>query len=181
MKAILFKNAWGLLLLLAACAPAIHVATEPAAGFQLSNYGTFAFYEVDASGDGLGPAYQPQLDDLQREIAKQLESRGLTRAASDPDLLVNLGVVVNEEVQTRETNLRSDPPNYIGQRRYTWRSKEVVVGRYKEGTVSVHLVDSDRNELVWQGTAEAILRSKPAKLQEQIAAAMEKLFSQVPQ
>jgi len=42
-------------------------------------------------------------------------------------------------------------------------------------------VDSDRNELVWQGTAEAILRSKPAKLQAQIAEAMEKLFSQVPQ
>ena len=168
------------LLLVASCSPVIEVATEPAAGFQLSDYRTFAFYEVDASGDGLGPEYQPQLDDLQQEITKQLESRGLARAASDPDLLINLGVVVNEEVQTRETNLRSDPPNYIGQRRYTWRSKEVEVGRYKEGTVSVHLVDSDRNELMWQGTAEAILRSKPAKLQEQIAEAMEKLFSQVP-
>ena len=32
--------------------------------------------------------------------------------------------------------------------RYTWRSREVEVGRYREGTVSVHLVDSDRNELV---------------------------------
>ena len=171
--------AW--LLLLASCSPVIEVATAPAADFKLSDYKTFAFYEVDASGDGLGPAYQPQVDYLQQEITKQLESRGLTRAASDPDLLINLGVVVNEEVQTRETDLRSDPPNYIGQRRYTWRSKEVEVGRYKEGTVSVHLVDSDRNELVWQGTAEAILRSKPAKLQAQIAEAMEKLFSQVPQ
>lgn len=181
MKVIFSKSVWLPLLLLVACAPAIHIASEPADSFRLSNYETFAFYEVDASGDGLSPEYQPQIDYLQQEIAEQLESRGLTRAASEPELLVNLGVVVDEEVQTRETDLRSDPPNYIGQRRYTWRSKEVEVGRYKEGTVSVHLVDSDLNELVWQGTAEAILRSKPAKVQEQIAEAMEKLFSQVPQ
>lgn len=170
--------AW--LLLLASCSPVIEVATEPAANFQLSDYKTFAFYEVDTSGDGLEEAYQPQIEFMQQEIAEQLGKRGLTRTDADPDLLINLGVVVNEEVQTRETNLRSDPPNYIGQRRYTWRSKEVEVGRYKEGTVSVHLVDNDRNELVWQGTAEAILRSKPEKLQEQITRGMEKLFSLVP-
>lgn len=169
-----------LLLLLAACSPAIEVTTEPAAEFQLSDYKTFDFYEVDASGDGLGDAYQPQIDYLKQEVAEQLSKRGLTRATSEPDLLVNLGVVVEEEVQTRETNIRSDPPQYIGQRRYTWRSKEVEVGRYKEGTVSVHLVDSDRNELVWQGTAETLLRSKPDKLQEQITKGMEKLFSLVP-
>ncbi|WP_345157830.1 DUF4136 domain-containing protein [Pontibacter saemangeumensis] len=180
MRKTCFKCILPLLLLLGACAPAIQVKTEPAADFRLSDYKTFAFYEVDASGDGLGDSYQPQIDYLQQEIAAQLGKRGLTRTNADPDLLINIGVVVDEEVQTRETNLRSDPPNYIGQRRYTWRSKEVEVGRYKEGTVSVHLVDRDRNELVWQGTAETILRSKPEKLQEQIADGMEKLFRLVP-
>lgn len=169
-----------LLVAVVSCSPAIQVTTEPAAGFQLSDYETFAFYDVDASGDGLGDAYQPQVDYLKQEVAKQLGRRGLTRSASEPDLLVNLGVVVEEEVQTRETDIRSDPPQYIGQRRYTWRSKEVEVGRYKEGTVSVHLVDRGRNELVWQGTAETILRSKPDKLQEQMAKGMEKLFGLVP-
>jgi hypothetical protein len=164
-----------------ACTPNVQVSSEPATGFHLSDYKTFDFFEVDASGDGLGDAYQSQVAYIQEEIVRQLESRGLTRTTTEPDLLVNLGVVVEEQVQTRETNLRSDPPNYIGQRRYTWRAREVEVGRYREGTVSVHLVDSDRNELVWHGTAEAILAGKPEKLQKQISEGMQELISQVPQ
>ena len=170
-----------LALFLAACAPAIQVNTEPAAGFQLSDYETFAFYDVDASGDALGPNYQTQINYLQQEITEELEKRGLRRTTSDPDLLINLGIVVNEQVQTRETDLITDPPLYIGQRRYTWRSREVEVGRYREGTVSVHLVDNDRNELVWRGTAEAVLKSKPAKLQAQISEGVTQLFQQLPQ
>ncbi|WP_237144095.1 DUF4136 domain-containing protein [Pontibacter pamirensis] len=155
--------------------------TEPAPGFQLSNYETFAFYEVEASGEGLTPAYQTQVQYLQQAISDQLEARGLTQTTSDPDLLINLGIVVTEEVQTRQTDIRSDPPNYIGQRRYTWRSREVEVGRYREGTVSVHLVDNEQNELVWRGAAEAILQRKQAKLQEQIVKGVEEMFQAIPQ
>ncbi|GAB3532041.1 hypothetical protein GCM10027443_15230 [Pontibacter brevis] len=155
--------------------------TEPAPGFQLSNYNTFAFYEVEASGEGLSPAYRTQVQYLQQAISDQLEARGLTQSTSEPDLLINLGIVVTEEVQTRETDIRSDPPNYIGQRRYTWRSREVEVGRYREGTVSVHLVDNERNELVWRGRAEAILQRKQAKLQEQIVEGVEEMFRGIPQ
>lgn len=181
MKTSCFQYILPLLLLLAGCAPAIQVNTEPAPDFRLGEYSTFAFYDVDASGEGLGANYQPQVQYLQQKIAEQLVARGLAPSNTNPDLLINLGVVVNEEVQTRETNIISDPPIYIGQRRYTWRSKEVEVGRYREGTVSVHLVDNDRNELVWRGMAEAILKSKEAKLQEQIARGVEEMFREIPQ
>lgn len=170
-----------LVFFLTACSPSIQVNTEPAPGFRLSDYNTFAFYEVDASGEGLSPAYRTQVQYIQQEIAEQLEARGLAYSASQPDLLINLGIVVTEEVQTRETDVISDPPLYVGQRRYTWRSREVEVGRYREGTVSVHLVDNSRNELVWRGRAEAILASKQAKLHEQIAQGVEEMFQEIPQ
>lgn len=170
-----------LLLFLTACSPSIQVNTEPAAGFRLSDYRTFAFYEVEASGEGLSPTYQTQVQYIQQEISEQLEARGLTHTTSEPDLLINLGIVVTEEVQTRETDVISDPPVYVGQRRYTWRSREVEVGRYREGTVSVHLVDNARNELVWRGRAEAILQSREARLQEQIAQGIEEMFQEIPQ
>lgn len=181
MKTSYFQYILALLLLLAGCAPAIKVNTEPATDFRLSAYNTFAFYDVDASGEALSPNYQPQVQYIQQKIREQLEARGLTYSTSEPDLLINLGIVVDEEVQTRETNIITDPPMYIGQRRYTWRSREVEVGRYREGTVSVHLVDNERNELVWRGTAEAILQSKEAKLQEQIARGVEEMFREIPQ
>lgn len=169
------------LFLLTGCSPSIQVNTEPAPGFQLSNYRTFAFYEVEASGEGLTPAYRTQVQYLQQAISDKLEARGLTQSTSDPDLLINLGIVVTEEVQTRQTDIRSDPPNYIGQQRYTWRSREVEVGRYREGTVSVHLVDNDRNELVWRGMAEAVLQRKQQKLQAQIVEGVDEMFREIPQ
>ncbi len=166
---------------LAGCRPAIQVATEPAPDFRLSQYKTFAFFDMDAASEkGIGQAYPSELGYLRQAIARQLKQRGLTQTNANPDLLINLGIVVEEKIQTRETNILTDPPQYIGQRRYTWRSREIEVGRYQEGTVSVDLVNSARNELVWQGTAEAILKSKPAKLQEQLHRGVAKMFRDVP-
>jgi hypothetical protein len=181
MKKALFRYSWLLFVLLViSCSPAT-VTSMPEAGFGLSRYQTFSFLEVDASGDGLGQEYQTQVSYLQEEIARQLELRGLKQAdLSDAGLLINLGIVVDEEVQIRKTDIITDPPQYIGQRRYTWQSREVEVGRYNVGTVSVHLVDRERNELVWQGTAERIISDKPRKLREQIAKGMQKLVAAIP-
>ena len=163
------------------CASSTKITSEPEQGFGLSRYQTFAFMESDFSGDGPGRSYQPQVDYLQEEIAKQLTSRGLRPGkSSEADLLINLGIVVEEEVQTRETSIVTDPPRYIGQRRYTWQSREVEVGRYNVGTVSVHLIDRERNAMVWHGTAERILSDKPEKLREQIAKGIEKLVGSIP-
>jgi hypothetical protein len=170
-----------LLIFMAACRPSTSITSEPAPGFSLTSYQRFAFMDVDASGAGLGTAYQTQVDFLQQEIARQLELRGLQAGPSEEaDLLVNLGIVVDEQVQTRNTDIISDPPRYIGQRRYTWQSREVEVGRYNRGTVSVHLVDRERNELLWQGTAERVISDNPDKLREQIAKGMEKLVGSIP-
>ena len=170
-----------LLVLLAACSSIKVLPSEAETGFRLSNYQTFDFYELDASGDALGENYLPQVELIKQEITANLEQRGLRRSATNPDLLINLGIVAKEQVQTRQTDIRSDPPHYIGQRRYTWKSREVEVGRYTEGTLSVHLVDRARNEMVWRGAAESIVPQKPEKQQQRIKEGVQKLLSEVPQ
>ncbi len=170
-----------LVTVLLACSPVRVLRTEPADNFSLSNYRTFDFYEVETGGDALSSEYQQGVALLKQEISSRLQARGLTQKSDDPDLRVNLGIVVNQKVQTRQTDIRSDPPNYIGQRRYTWKSREVEVGRYKQGTVSVHLVDPRKNELVWQGAAEGVVPEKKAKLQKTISQGAEALLSRIPQ
>jgi hypothetical protein len=151
--------------------------TEASAGFALGQYKTFGFYEVSPQGDTVAPSYRHQVELLKNAIRQQLSAKGLTFAPSDPDLLVNIGVVTREKVQTRQTDFRTDAPRYIGQRRYSWRSEEVEVGRYKEGTVSVHLVDRQNNALVWKGVVEAIIPRREARLQKTIHAGVAKLFA----
>jgi hypothetical protein len=149
---------------------------EAAGGFALPHYKTFGFYEVKTNGEPADQPYQHQVNMLQSAIREQLTAKGLTYSPTDPDLLVNIGVVTREKVQTRQTDFRTDAPRYIGQRRYSWRSEEVAVGRYKEGTVTVDLVDRGKNALVWKGIVEAIIPRKEAQLQKTIAAGVTKLF-----
>ncbi|AKD05229.1 DUF4136 domain-containing protein [Pontibacter korlensis] len=179
LKLTVLSGIW--CLFLAACSPVRVLESEADEGFRLSNYKTFNFFEVETSGEALQP-YASQLDYLKQEIVQQLEQRGLQQSSSEPDLNINLGVVVAEKVQTRQTNILTDPPFYIGQRRYTWKSRDVEVGRYQQGTLSLHLVDNARNELVWQGAAEgAVPDDNAAKLQERIREGVQKLIQEIPQ
>lgn len=149
--------------------------------FSISNYKTFSFYEVNTGGDAIGPNKVNNLNLLRESINRQLEQKGLKLVADNPDLLVNIGIVVNEEVQTRETSFANpaDRTYYMGQRNYSWQSQEVEVGKYRNGSVTVHLVDRAANKLVWKGTAESVLPEKEKNVPALIDEAMKSLFEKV--
>ena len=150
-------------------------------GFSISNYKTFGFFQVDASGDGIGPNYTTNLDLLKKAIASQLEAKGLKPVSENPDLMVNIGIVVTQEIQTRETSFTNpgDRMAYMGQRNYSWHAQEVVVGTYKQGSVSVHLVDRTTSRLVWQGTVEGIVPEKEKNVPPLIESGMQTLFEKL--
>jgi hypothetical protein len=94
---------------------------------------------------------------------------------------VNIGIQVEEKAQTRETDWRTDGRyTYIGQRNYSWKSEEIVTGYYKEGTVTVHLVDASKISMIWKGTVQDILPSKASKIEEVANKAMKSLFEKYP-
>ncbi|RRB06951.1 DUF4136 domain-containing protein [Larkinella rosea] len=180
MKNSLYCSLFILLILSASCSSIRVVKTEPADNFALSSYQTFAFSDIESAGDiPQSRFFRSQVDALKTAIEKQMARKGLRRVDTQPELMMNIGIKIDEKTQTRQTDIRSDPPNYIGQRRYTWRSREVEVGKYRQGTIDVHLVDPKRNELVWRGIVEGIVPNKPEKLQKQIDEGMEKLFDKL--
>jgi PBP1b-binding outer membrane lipoprotein LpoB len=149
--------------------------------FSLSKYKTFDFFQVEARGDGLGSEYKTNLGLLKNSITKQFMAKGITSTADNPDLMVNIGITITQEVQTRETSF-SDPGDrvaYMGQRNYHWQSQEVVVGTYKQGSVMVDLVDRKTGELVWQGVAESVIPENEKKVPALIDEGMQKLFEQL--
>ena len=149
-----------LILCLAACSSVKIVGVDKEPDFALSTYKTFAFHEIGVGGTGMNPNYQANLDLMKASITKQLEARGLTYTTTGPELAVNIGVAVENKVQTREasiTNPGDRGVQYMGQRNYQWQSHDVVVGEYKEGSVKVDLIDRSANKLVWTVTAESVL------------------------
>jgi hypothetical protein len=170
-----------ILLFSVACSGVNITGVEKADNFSISKYKTFSFYEVNRSGDALGPNYESNLKLLMEAITRQMAAKGLTPSGDKPDLLVNIGIVVAEKVQTRETSFANpaDRTAYMGGRNYSWQAGEVEVGRYREGTVVVHLVDPMQNKLVWQGAAQSVVPEKQKNVPALIEDSMTKLFAKV--
>ena len=89
--------------------------------FNLTDYKTFDFFEIEAPNSD-NPNFKSNIAYLEETISKELNSRGLSQTSSNPDLKINLGITVEDKVQTRTTSLATDPFMYSGQRSYTWES-----------------------------------------------------------
>ncbi len=166
-----------LFLLFQACSTVNVLETEADESFDLSQYKTFNFFEADGIEDPIPPAQREGMDILKEKIADELQEKGLT-ISNNPDLLVNIGVVVEDKTQTRETNIM-EAPRYIGQRRYSWQSEEVVTNRYRMGTVTLHLVEREENKLVWRGVAEGVIPENNRRLRNRIEQGVEDLLSEI--
>jgi hypothetical protein len=163
-----------IILALAGCSGVNVLETHPDKSFQLDRYKTFDFFELEASGD-TAKNFLRNAGLLKQAITRELESKGLRQSSSAPDLLVNIGIVVEQKVQTRETSFQ-EAPLYVGQRRYHWESEKVEVGRYRVGTVTVDLVDSKDNTRVWEGAVEGVIPERQEARQKRIDKGVEALF-----
>jgi hypothetical protein len=167
-----------LLLALSACATEQVQYAHPQSNVDFRAYKTYNFMDVTARNEAAFKGPGTGIEALKQAVAREMNRRGYQQAAQ-PDVWVNIGVVTQEKVQTRETTLR-DAPLYIGQRNYHWQSKEVPVGQYEEGTATIELVDAARQELIWEGSVKSALISDPEKLTKRIDDAIAALFDEYP-
>ncbi|WP_245826208.1 DUF4136 domain-containing protein [Spirosoma rigui] len=168
--------------LLVACSPYRLVRNQSDKDATWSAYRTFAFVDTNRIDPTPRDAYQVAVDQVKQAVAAELVKRGYQQTKDNPDLLVNLGAVVKEKTQTRQTNI-NEAPLYIGQRRYSWRSQEVPVGTYNEGTVSLHIVDAQRNALLWDVAVSSVLNRRsvtPVQIGEAVAKVFEKFPGNKP-
>lgn len=146
---------------LAACsnAPIVRSDYDPRADF--ASYRTFAFMEplgTDRAG------YTTLLTErLKRAAALQMESKGYTYSAINPDLLINF----QSHVQSRTEYVAPPPPMmmwgygfgygsgfYGGWPGYAF-GPDVI--QYNEGTLKVDLIDPKRKQMVWEGIGTSVL------------------------
>lgn len=168
-----------LIVTLAGCRSSpVLVDSERYGPVALSNYGTFDFLRIDAENTGT-PEFEQNVQYLKKAITKKMEENGLRQSSAHPDLKINLGIVVEDKVQTRETNLATDPFMYIGQRSYTWKVEEVPVGTYKEGSLTLHLVENQSDQAIWVGTIHRAFPRKAKNTPDTIDDAVNILFREM--
>ena len=168
-----------------ACSSYRIVRNQVDASGTWSSYQTFAFVDTSRQDQPVpvaAIAYRRAIEQARQSVTAELQNRGyrqlMNRATTPPDLLINIGAVVNEKTQTRQTTIY-EAPRYIGQRRYSWQSQDVPVGTYQEGTINIHIIDNQRNNLVWDAAVSGVL-SKKGVTPEQVNEAVTKLFEKFP-
>ena len=59
------------------------------------------------------------------------------------------------------------------------RGKTVEVGKYKEGSLTIHLVDNATNEAIWVGSMAGVVPRQQAKRETAIHKAVIALFEEI--
>ena len=167
----------GLLATLTACesGPTIRADADPSA--NLGSYKTFGFFDKVSTDKG---NYRTILSTrLQEATRREMEKRGYTYAETDPQLRVNFNVNVADKTDVRSTP--SAGAGYYGYRSGMYGAwagypQDVQTVHYKEGTLSIDLVDAAKQQLVWQGVAQGRINKQAA---EQPGPAIDKVVADI--
>ncbi len=141
--------------------------------FNLKNYKTYGFIPPDEAFLNSHEHAARALQRVQDAIRSEMQERGIV-FSENPELLINIGITVEEKVQTRTTSVRD--ARYMGQRNYHWEAEEVPVGTYKEGTITLDFIDTRHNDLVNQAiTTEFVVKNQKNQV-KRINKAIKKVF-----
>ncbi|MFP7721703.1 DUF4136 domain-containing protein [Lysobacter sp. A3-1-A15] len=171
------------LALLAACATGPRVRTDFDPQTDFTRYRSYAFYEPLAMEQSGYTSYLTQR--IKQAVRREMDARGYVFDESNPDLRVNFQGMIQER-----TDVYSVPRTDI-RYLYNYRARtyvavpvwydEAQVSRYTEGTLSVDLVDADRNHLVWTGTAVGrVTQRTPDERADEADRAIAAIFERYP-
>jgi len=157
------------------CAVTTHV--ETAAGVNFSNYKTFGWANVN--GEKKEDIADNDIVDnnIKNAISIQLENQGWKETNQNPDVILDYNVMVERKVNQVSEPVYSYPYThyyYNGWRRrrgYMYYPNDLIGYHtynipFKQGTLTVNMVDAKTNKLIWQGSAQGDVSSKTVTTQE---------------
>lgn len=169
--------------LLAACATGPQVRTDYDSSADFSQYRTWSFYSPIAMEEY---GYSTWISDrIKDNVRKQMDARGYRYVEASPDLQVNFQGIVQDRTAVFSMP-RSDVQWLYDYRRNAYVGVPVwhddtQVSRYREGTLTVDLVDARRNRMVWTGAAiSRVVRKTPEEQMAGVDQAINAIFMQYP-
>jgi len=135
--------------LLSACSPGLNVSTDYDIATNFRQFKTYGWYTDKATTKSDTAQYDTFFDKrMKKSIETQLRSQGLTYSATNPDVYVNYKAGFSNEQR-----YRNNSPYGFGYG-YGYPFGMSTVQQYKEGTITIDLVNATKNELLWRGVAE---------------------------
>jgi hypothetical protein len=147
-----FSGAALALLLITGCASRPEIRLDKDPSVDLHQYDTFAFFEPVSTDKS---QYTTLLSGrLKNATRAELERRNYAYDEQNPDFRVNFNLDVVDRQEVRSTSMG---PGFFG---YRGLASDIDTVNYRQGTLSVDLVDASINQLVWQGIVEGRIDRK---------------------
>lgn len=170
-------------LLLAACGTGPRVRTDYDPSADFSRYRTWGFYKPIAMEES---GYSTWISDrIKDNVRREMDARGYRYVESDPDLQVNFQGIVREKTDVWSVP-RTDYQYFYSYRRRSYFAMpfwydDTQVRQYTEGTLTVDLVDAERNRMVWTGAAIGrVTKRTPHERMAEVDTAIASIFAQYP-
>lgn len=161
--------------LFSACSVSTHI--ETAAGVDFNNYKTFGW------SNGNGEKKEDNADNdivdnnIKNAISQQLEARGWKETSQSPDVILDYNVMVEKKYDQVSEPVFNYPYThyyYNGWRHragYMYYPSDLIGYHsynipFRQGTLTVNMVDTKTNKLIWQGSAVGDVSSKNVTTQE---------------
>jgi len=148
-------------LLATACSSGPEVRRDVSPSANFGAYKTFGFFpELATDRAGYETVFTARLKDATR---RQMEAKGYAYTETNPDLLLNFYANVEDKQEIRSTPASVGYYGYRGSFGYGMSTPTVETYEYKQGTLTIDLVDRSKNALVWNATAEGKVSKEARK------------------
>lgn len=155
-------KAWGAAALgsvmLISCGTTAHVEKDDSV--NLNNYKSFAWIQENENGE-------MKLNDIMEAkmlsaVTKELQEKGWKEVKSNPDVILNYDVLVERSSREKKEAVYSQPYTRTVYNPYTRRYTNIYYPSQflgyesyeeliKEGTITISMIDSKTDKVIWQG------------------------------
>jgi hypothetical protein len=149
--------------------------TEKAQGVDFSGYKTFSWAAVPNQKKSDRSDNDIIDNNIKNSVSQELIKKGWTETENNPAVLLDYTIAVQRGVKRESDPVYSYPYTqylYRGRRVYSiWYPSTLLGVRsqnvpFREGELTVNMIDSKTNKLIWQGWAKGEINSKNVTTKE---------------
>ena len=138
-----------LFVFLASCSPGLQVSSDYDIATNFRDIKTFAWYTDKVKTKPDSAQYDTFFDKrMKKALETQFKNQGMSYTATNPDVYINYSVNVSNQQRYRNTS-----PYGYGYYGYPF-GMGTTVQQYKEGTITIDMINGKKNELLWRGVGE---------------------------
>lgn len=157
------------------CAPTVKVTTDYDRSANFTAYKSFTLYNFRSTLN----VNELNAKRIVNSVRSEMIKKGYTEDNLHPDLMINVVSLLNDKssISASHNGMYGPYGFWAGGNGNT----TIQTSDYKDGSIMVHVLDVNKDKLLWEGIGNAEMTKQPKNLDEAINSAVAKIMHEFPQ